>query len=205
MYPDEATLIEVGRIAIAAGRLDADLGRLWWHLAPDQVDQVSARQAPAGAVRRNIEIVAVERLDEEHARALVALVKVVAKAQRRRNEVMHARWLLHGRDAMRPVGEFLALPELEQPRYLEDWSREARSSDAWQSQPNDGLRLEPPHTIEDLVDVEQALRAAHEAATEWHFLLASMRETGKPPGWHGPRLTTVGLAEDELAEPRGVG
>ena len=51
MYPDEETLMEVGRIAIAAGRLDAELGSLWWHLAPDLVDETHARKAPAIRVR----------------------------------------------------------------------------------------------------------------------------------------------------------
>ncbi|MDQ3307379.1 MAG: hypothetical protein M3499_03340 [Actinomycetota bacterium] len=30
MYPDDATLMELGRIAVAAGRLDAALGAVWW-------------------------------------------------------------------------------------------------------------------------------------------------------------------------------
>lgn len=58
MRPDEATLIEVGRIAIAAGRLDAELGALWWHLAPDHVTEMQARTAPAGQVRDKINTLA---------------------------------------------------------------------------------------------------------------------------------------------------
>ena len=44
VYPDNEILIEVGRIAIAAGRLDAALGTLWWHLAPEQVSELDARK-----------------------------------------------------------------------------------------------------------------------------------------------------------------
>lgn len=66
MYPDGATLNGACRIAVAAGRLDAALGMVWWHLAPDQVNEVRAR-APANMVRAKIIDLASERLDEFHA------------------------------------------------------------------------------------------------------------------------------------------
>src|SRR4051794_2251950 len=111
MYPDETTLLEVGRIAIAAGRLDAALGSLWWHLSPDQVEEVVARSAPAGKVRDQVRRLAALRLEEQHASVLLALVEEIEHAQRDRNDVLHSRWLLRGRDTMRPVSEFSSLSE----------------------------------------------------------------------------------------------
>lgn len=98
MYPDDATLLEVGRRAIAAGRLDAALGAIWWPLAPSLVDEVQARSAPARKARDRIAELARQRLDEAHANTLCALVDEVREAQEMRNEVLHSRWLLRGLD-----------------------------------------------------------------------------------------------------------
>jgi hypothetical protein len=43
VYPDETILMEVGRVAIASGRLDAELSQVWWHLAPDWQPSASTR------------------------------------------------------------------------------------------------------------------------------------------------------------------
>lgn len=186
MYPDAATLMEVGRIAVAAGRLDAALGAVWWHLAPDQVDEVEARTAPAGKVRVKIERLASARLDASHAEALLAFVTEAASAQAERNEVMHSRWLLRGPDSMRPVSEFLSLAEHDRLEYLRRWERETQSSDDWELQRNNSTELTVPFNMEQLIRIERRLARAEEVAGQWHFRLASMRETGAPQGWRGP-------------------
>ncbi len=186
MYPDTATLMEVGRIAIAAGRLDADLGALWWHLAPDQVNELDARTAPAGKARDKIRTLARQRLDHAHYDALLAFVDELESAQERRNEVLHSRWLLRGPDAMRPVSEFFDLDERKRAEYIAMWEREAVASADWRRQPNDSLTLVAPHHLEELQDVERGLAAMSNLAVQWHFRIASMREVGKPPGWRGP-------------------
>jgi len=121
MYPEGQILMEAGRITIAAGRLDAQLGALWWQLAPDQVDELDARRAPAGKVRGKIKTLADERLDAVHRDAIVAFVDEVLAAQTERNAVMHSRWLLRSQDAMRPVSEFFSLSDEERAAYLEEW------------------------------------------------------------------------------------
>jgi hypothetical protein len=186
MYPDGTTLMEVGRIAIAAGRLDAELGALWWQLAPDHVNELEARRALAGKVRDKIKALARERLDGEHRAALLALVDEVHAAQRQRNEVLHSRWLLRGRDAMRPVSEYFQLNEEQRAEYLETWEREALASDEWQRQPNDGMTLTDPHQLDELMKVERRLARVADVAVQWQFRIASMRETGSPTGWQGP-------------------
>ena len=186
VYPEERILVEVGRVAIAAGRLDAELGALWWHLAADRVSDLDARRAPASKVRRKIIALAEERLDDIHRAALTAYVDEVHDAQRQRNEVLHSRWLLRGRDALRPVSEFFGLAEEDRAEYLTAWEREARASDEWQRQPNDSLALVDPHRIDELIRVERRLAKAAEVAVQWQFRIASMRETGSPTGWRGP-------------------
>lgn len=51
---------------------------------------------------------------------------------------------------------------------------------------NRSVELSGPLDIEQLVRLERRLSAAEELAVRWHFRLASMRETGSPPGWRGP-------------------
>ncbi len=185
MYPDDITLIEVGRIAIAAGRLDAELGALWWHLAPDHVNEVDARKAPAGKLRDKIRTLARQRLDDEHSDALLAFVNEVQSVQKRRNEVLHSRWLLRGL-AMRPVSEFFHLDEEQRAEYVARWEREAVASADWRRQPSDSLTLVDPHHLDELREVERDLARISDIAVQWHFRIASMREAGKPPGWLGP-------------------
>jgi hypothetical protein len=191
MYPDEQTLMEVGRIAIAAGRLDAGLGALWYQLAPDEVDELRARRAPAGTVRGKIEILARERLDNRHRDALLAFVEEVKDAQTQRNAVMHSQWLLRGPDAMRPVSEFLALNEEERAAYIEQLEREARRSDGWRRQPNDSMELTAPQQLDELIALERRLTSAVDIATSWRYRIASMRVAGSPPGWQGPTYEPV--------------
>lgn len=186
MYPDEVILMEVGRVAIAAGRLDAALGTLWWHLAPDVVGENEARSAPAGVARRKVRRLARDRLEAPWSDALVALVDEVEAAQEQRNDVLHARWLLRGGDAMRPVGEFLSLSPSDRIAYLEEWEREAKASSDWRRQPSRSLDLVEPHGLDELKQLERRLSRAEAVAMQWHYRIASMRESGAPEGWRGP-------------------
>lgn len=183
MYPDDETLMEVGRISVSAGRLDAALGMVWWHLAPEQVSELEARTAPAGKARDRVRQLASERLDELHADALGAFITEVEAAQKERNEVLHSRWLLRGPDSMRPVAEFLSLDEDDRLQYLRHWEREARKSDDWSLQRSRSMELSQPFGLEQLIQIERRLSMAEEVAVHWHFRLASMRETGAPPGF----------------------
>lgn len=178
--------MEVGRITIAAGRLDAELGSLWWHLAPDLVDESIARKAPASKVRSKIAELAPQRLSEAFRDPLLNFVIEVAEAQQQRNEVLHSRWLLRGRDAMRPVSEYLQLDEEDRAAYLDEWDREARSSEGWRRQPNDSLDMVEPHGLNDLRAIERRLAVITDFANQWCFTIASMREADSPPGWMGP-------------------
>jgi hypothetical protein len=186
VYPDEEVLMEVGRISIAAGRLDAALGALWWELGPDLVDETNARRAHAGQARDKIRRLARERLEVAHRDALLAFIDAVQSAQEARNEVLHASWLLRGPDATRPVAEFLQLDPACRPDYLTEWEREAVASDGWLRQPHDSTDLVDPHHLDELKEVERQLAAAEAVAVHWRFRIASMREAGRPPGWLGP-------------------
>ncbi len=186
MYPDAPVLIEVGRIAVAAGRLDADLGMLWWQLGRDDVDQLKARKAPAGQVRDKIKEIAAERLETAYRDEVVAFVDVVEAVQKDRNAVMHSQWLLRDSDAMRPASEILALSEEQRGAYMEQWEREARASDGWRRQANNSLELGEPYRLEELVAIERRLADASHVAQRWNFVIASMRVAGRPSGWIGP-------------------
>jgi hypothetical protein len=186
MYPDEQILMEVGRIAIAAGRLDADLGMLWWQLARDDVDQLKARKTPAGLVRDKIKEFAAERLETAYRDEVVAFVDVAEAVQKDRNAVMHSQWLLRDSDAMRPGSEILALSKEQRRAYRERWERETRASDGWRRQANNSLELSEPYRLEELVAIERRLADVSHVAQRWNFVIASMRVAGHPSGWLGP-------------------
>jgi hypothetical protein len=178
--------MEVGRITVAAGRLDTDLGALWYQLAPDKVDQLKARSAPAGEVRKKIKSLATKRLIPAHRDPLVAFVDAVEAVQDQRNAVMHSRWLLRDQDATRPTSDFLALNEEQRGAYMVQWEREARASEGWRRQANDSLELGEPFRLDELIAIERRLADTSHVAQRWNFQIASMRVAGKPSGWLGP-------------------
>lgn len=178
--------MEVGRVAVAAGRLDAALGALWWALAPDLVEETTARRAPAGRVRKEIRLLARQRLDAAHRDPLLRFIDEVEAAQTARNAVLHANWLLRGSDATRPVAEFLALDPEDRSDYLAQWERQPVTSDGWRRQPHDSTDLVRPHQLDELEQVERRLDTTVNLAVQWQFQIASMREANRPPGWRGP-------------------
>jgi hypothetical protein len=125
------------------------------------------------------------RLDASLRTPLMELVREAKAAQEQRHDILHSRWLLRGADAMRPVSEFLALDDTQRAAYLEQWEREAKASDGWLRQPSRSMELVPPHALDDLVATERRLANVTDAAVQWHFRIASMRETGMPVGWLG--------------------
>ncbi|WP_157635368.1 hypothetical protein [Nostocoides japonicum] len=129
---------------------------------------------------------AAERLDEVHADALLAFVAEVEAVQEERNEVLHSRWLLRGSDSMKPVSQFLSLSEDERLTCLHQWEREARASEGWKLQRNRSMELTQRFQMQQLVQLERRLARAENVAVQWHFRLASMRESGTPAGWRGP-------------------
>jgi hypothetical protein len=159
--------MEFGRLAIAFGRLDADLGALWYQLAPDPVHQLKARRASAGEVRAQVRKLARQQLDSPHREDLLAFVDEVHAVQTDRNGVMHSRRLLEGRDSMRPVAEFLSLSEEERGEYIFRWEREAVVSEDWRRQANGSLDSGDPQRLDELIAIERRLANTSRRAQRW--------------------------------------
>ena len=85
-----------------------------------------------------------------------------------------------------PVSEYSHLVEGQRVECVASWEREAVASAGWRRRPNDdSLALLNAHHLEELQEVERSLATITNIAVQWHFRIASMRETGKPTGWLG--------------------
>jgi hypothetical protein len=124
----------VGRVTIAGSRLDLQLGQLWHHLDRN-VGFETARAKPGVQLSEKIRRLVGQRLRGDLAVEAEAALDAADEARAHRNEVVHQDWVLRGRDAMRPVSEYLALSPDERASYVDAWEREANPSRGWQRAP----------------------------------------------------------------------
>lgn len=185
MYPGDEVLAEVGRVTIAGSRLDLQMGELWHHL-DRSVSFETTRSKPGREQSRNIRRLTDERLMGDLALEANAALDSADRARTHRNEIVHQDWVLRGREAMRPVSEYLSLAPDEQASYVNDWRREAKSSENWQRVPARSVAVMPAQTLEDLRQVERELAEATDLVTALTFRVASSREAGRPPGYVHP-------------------
>jgi hypothetical protein len=185
MYPASQLLEEVGRVAIAGSRLEVRLGRLWAHLAWQEVEEQKARKAPVGKQLKEIRRLANDRLAGKLLSSVLAATESAKNAAERRNEVVHQDWVLRGPHSLRSIAD-LPKSHDEIPAYIVEWEREAKPSDDWLSLPARSTELVPAQTWNDLVDVERELAVAGDAVQDLVFPVASARLTGSPAGWISP-------------------
>lgn len=186
MYPGPDLLQEVGRVTIAGSRLDLQMGFLWHHLDLT-VDEAHSRKAPGAEQCRRIRRLADERLTGNLRDLVLAAVLAAETARQHRNEIVHQDWILRGREAMRPVGEFLTLSEADRDAYVEEWSREARDSANWQRVPARSTDVVPAQTLDELRQIERELAAATDQVEQLVYAVASSRDTGHPAGYVHPQ------------------
>jgi hypothetical protein len=190
MYPGPEVLQEVGRVTIAGSRLDLQMGLLWHHLDRKTPFEETRRKG-GGEQDRQVRKLAKVRLTGPLQDRVLAAATLADTARNRRNEIVHQDWLLRGREAMRPVSEWLALAPEDQAGYLEQWERESKDSEAWLRVPSRGTNVEDAQSLEDLIAVERALSEATDRVTELTYAVASSRETGTPPGYVHPPAAGV--------------
>jgi hypothetical protein len=181
MYPGPELLQEVGRVTIAGSRLDLQMGMLWHHL-DRTLDPEWCRRRSAGRQREEVEELASQRLTGDMQQRVLAALDAAAAASDKRNDVLHQDWILRGLDSMRSVTELANVDADDLSEYLEEWERESKASPNWQRVPSRSLDLLPAQTLEELGDVERELRGVTDEVTALTFLVASSRDTGRPPG-----------------------
>ncbi|SFF66740.1 hypothetical protein [Blastococcus tunisiensis] len=161
------------------------MGLLWHHLDRSTPFEETRRKG-GGEQDRQVRKLAKARLTGPLQDRVLAAAKLADAARRRRNEIVHQDWLLRGREAMRPVSEWLRVAPDDQAAYLEQWDRESVDSNAWQRVPSRETSVEPAQSLDELIAVERALSEATDLISELTYAVASSRETGIPPGYVQP-------------------
>ena len=195
-----AVLAEVGRVTIASSRLDLWMGLLWAHLDRD-ADESKVRRESGAAQQENVCKLAQARLYGDLQAGVLGAVEIADEARKRRNEIIHQDWVLRGRDATRPIGDFAHLQGAELEAYRIEWEREAKESADWQRVPHDSIEVVPAQTLDELREVERALSHATGRITDLAFSVGSAREGHPPGGWlnrtdWGPYRTPTKVAKD---------
>ncbi|MBT0773160.1 hypothetical protein KIH74_29725 [Kineosporia sp. J2-2] len=189
VYPGSKVLEEIGRIAVAASRLDAAMGRLWSHL-DRSLDPSNCQRASASVQAKEVRKAAEVRLVGTMRDEVLGAADKARSASGRRNALMHQEWLIRGDHVMRPVSDLRRIPAEEMESYLEDWAREARDAERWQIADGRSQAIGTAQTLGELTAVEKDLRDATDHITRLTFAVASSRETGSPPGYQHPQRTS---------------
>ncbi len=184
-YPATAISAEIGRVAIAAARVDQEYALLLCGLhAGDRAgwDFKDLRCRTSAWLRDK----SAERVNElferqllEHARAVV---QTAYAALDHRHVAMHSVWTLTGPDAITPAVEVISALESSDP----DEALAALvgcdvDSEGWSSvHPRTGAP--GPASVAELRSIRRELEQAKESLTELRFRLASALYAGKPSG-----------------------
>jgi hypothetical protein len=183
LYPGEAVLAEVGRVAIASARLDIWTGLLWHHIHP-AIGEAEARRESSSKQVRAIRLLADERFVLSPLRTRVLhTADAVEAAQERRHEVIHQDWTL------RTLERIVAWNRLVE-QYGDAWAehrdeieRFALDSPNWQRYPARSLEVDEAQTLTELQAVERQLFRVMEQVQGTTAAVASARTTGQPAGY----------------------
>ncbi len=184
-YPATALSAEIGRVAIAAARVDQEYVLLLSGLhAGDRVDwDFTDLRRRSSAWLRDKSVDRVKELFEgqlqDHADAVV---KTAYAALDHRHAAMHSVWTLTGPDAITPAVEVISAMESSDPdAALAALVGSAVNSEGWSSvHPRTGGP--GPASVAELRGIRRELEQAKECLTELRFRLASALYAGKPPG-----------------------
>jgi hypothetical protein len=181
MYPGDALLVEVGRVAIAGARLEIWMGFLWWHLHP-AIDELRARKSSFRAQREAVLALAEERLHEGPLRdSVLAVVAAAKQALDRRHEVIHQDWVLNTQEHIRAEGDLLRFFGPDLADNVDHVERYAHDSENWSRIPTRGLKAEDALTRAELVEIERQLSRATQNLIYVVRDVASARQADHPP------------------------
>lgn len=183
MYPAVEVLQEVGRVTVAGSRLDVQLGSLWWHLDPQQIDPDEARRASGATQTKAVRTLAQRRLVGALQDGVLAALVEAEQVRKSRNDAVPQDWVLRGPDGMRPVADITSVERADLPACLDQWDREAVASSGWLRQPARSTDLTQPQQLEELRRVERRPAAGTQVVEGLIYVVASSREVGKPPGY----------------------
>lgn len=177
MYPPADILAEIGRVAVAAARIDQELALVLLAIKiPEQFEallKLNSTQLRKKLWQKSDEYFKDELLDHTH-----AVLELVRKRLDNRHLVMHSIWAPEDRQT------FLSAETLQSVESQDDLDRiiqERGASAAWRTF---SPRLEGPgpQTVNELRTVRWELEDARDWLTNLRFRLASALFAGKPPG-----------------------
>jgi hypothetical protein len=184
-YPLSAISAEIGRVAIAAARVDQGYALLLHALHAGQraewALEVLQKQASGELKRRSL-----GRMEELFEGPLLATARGIVEdayaALERRHAVMHTVWSLDGPDAMTPVPALVAALESQDPdAALAELVGGDVDSPSWRTvHPKSGGP--GPASVVELRDIRRALEIAQQSLESLRFTLASALYCGKPAG-----------------------
>jgi len=184
-YPATAVSAEIGRVAIAAARVDQEYALLLSGLHAgdrDDWDFKDLRRRSSAWLRDK----SLDRMKELFEGQLLdhadAVVKTAYAALDHRHVAMHSVWTLTGPDAIRPAVEVLSALESSDPdAALAALVRGDVDSEGWSSvHPRSGGP--GPASVAELRGIRRELEEAKESLTDLRFRLASALYAGKPLG-----------------------
>jgi hypothetical protein len=184
-YPATAISAEIGRVAIAAARVDQGFALLLSGLhagARADWDFENLRRRSSTWLRDK----SVSRLEElfegELLQSAQAVVQAAYTALDHRQVAMHTVWTLTGQDAITPVSHLVAALESPDPdaALAALAGRDVESQDWHAVHPRTGGP--GPATVADLRVIRRDLEQANGSLTELRFRLASALYAGEPLG-----------------------
>ena len=184
-YPAAAIAAEIGRVAIAAARVDDGYARLLEGLHGGQREQWQLEELRRRSSQR-LRDAALARVDELFTGDLLDSARTVIygayAALDRRHIVMHSIWTLSGPDAFTAVDDLMtALVAPEPAAALEQLTGRDIDSSSWHAEhPRTGKP--GPASVADLLVIRRELEAACSALSDLTASLASALYAGKPAG-----------------------
>jgi hypothetical protein len=184
-YPATAISAEIGRVAIAAARVDEEYALLLSALHAGRRTDWDFEKLRRGSSRwlRDTSLDRLEELFEEelleHARDTV---QAAYRALDHRHVAMHSVWTLTGSDAMTPAPDLVAALESPDPdAALAALVGRDLDSEGWRMvHPRTGAP--GPRSLAELCSLRGDLERALARLTELRFRLASALYVGKPSG-----------------------
>lgn len=184
-YPATAISAEIGRVAIAAARVDQEYALLLSGLHAgdrDDWDFKDLRRGSSHCLRDKLLGRVNELFEGELLKDARAVVKAAYVALDRRHVAMHSLWILTGPDAITPAVEVISALESSDPdSALTALVGRDVDSEGWSSV-HPRTAGPGPASVAELRRIRGELEQAKESLTELRFRLASALYAGKPLG-----------------------
>lgn len=184
-YPPTATSAEIGRVAIAAARVDQEYALLLQALHAGnraEWDFEDLRKLSSGDLRTRSLRRVKEFFEGQVLRDACTVVQDAYTALERRHAVMHTVWTLTGPDAMTPVPDLVAALENSDPdAALSALTGRDVESEGWRAAHPRSTGLGPASLVE-LRGIRRELEVVQNRLEKLRFELASALYCGRPAG-----------------------